>query len=340
MSRSREKVLQYLDEAHASELGLTRVLQSQILMTPNGRYRSALESHLRETRDHARRLELRMAALGKGRDPLQSIVGFAESTFGQVLALGKAPLDLVRGSGGEEKVLKNAKDTCATEAWEIATYTALERLARAAGDAETAELAVSIRGEEERMYDRVLREIPGLTDAVMRADVKGNGSYQLTETGAADAARRARSTAKRSAGNAQGKARRGARSARRAPGVARAEGQIKGLVASADDLPIPNYDKLTAGEIVDRLPELSQVDLAKVEAYERRNQKRTTILARISALKGREPWPGYDELTAEEVRATLRDADEEALKRVRGYERGHKNRSSVIEATERERAHA
>jgi len=78
-----------------------------------------------------------------------------------VLALGKAPLDLIRGSGGEEKVLKNAKDTCATEAWEIATYTALERLARAAGDAETAELAMSIRGEEERMYDRVLREIPG-----------------------------------------------------------------------------------------------------------------------------------------------------------------------------------
>jgi len=68
MTRSREKVLQYLDEAHASEQGLTRVLQSQILMTPKGRYRSALESHLRETRDHARRLELRMAALGKGRD--------------------------------------------------------------------------------------------------------------------------------------------------------------------------------------------------------------------------------------------------------------------------------
>jgi hypothetical protein len=174
----------------------------------------------------------------------------------------------------------------------------------------------------------------------MRADVKGNGSYELTETGAADAARRARSSVKRSAGSAQGKARRSARSARRAPGVARAEGRVKGIVASADDLPVPNYDKLTAGEIVDRLPELSQVDLAKVEAYERRNQKRTTILARISALKGREPWPGYDELTAEDARAALRDTDEVALKRVREYERAHKNRSSVIEATERERAHA
>jgi ferritin-like metal-binding protein YciE len=340
MSSSRQKVLQYLGEAHASEMALTRVLQSQILMTPKGRYRSALESHLRETRDHAKRLELRMAALGKGRDPLQSIVGFAESTVGQVLALGKAPLDLIRGSGGEEKVLKNAKDTCATEAWEVATYTALERLARAVGDAETSELAVSIRGEEERMYDRVLRELPGLTDAVMRADVKGNGSYDLAETGAADAARRARSTVKRSAGTAQLKARRSARSARKVPRVARAEGQIKGLVASAEDLPLPNYDKRTASEVVERLPELSQVDLAKVQAHERRNQKRTTILARITALKGQEPWPGYDELTADEVRSALRDADEETLKRVGEYERAHKNRSSVLEATAHERAHA
>ena len=41
--------MQYLNEAHATETALTRVLQSQIAMTPRGSYRSALESHLAET---------------------------------------------------------------------------------------------------------------------------------------------------------------------------------------------------------------------------------------------------------------------------------------------------
>ena len=44
-----QKIVQYLNEAHASELALTRVLQSQIAMTPRGCYRSALETHLSET---------------------------------------------------------------------------------------------------------------------------------------------------------------------------------------------------------------------------------------------------------------------------------------------------
>ena len=53
MSRSEQKVVQYLNEAHASEVALVRVLQSQIAMTPRGTYRTALETHLGETRSHA-----------------------------------------------------------------------------------------------------------------------------------------------------------------------------------------------------------------------------------------------------------------------------------------------
>src|SRR6188472_3552288 len=172
MNASQKKVLQYLGEAEASETALVRVLQSQIAMTPRGPYRTALERHLGETRDHATRIAERRRALGHGGNPLTIVVGAAESVAGQALALGKTPFDLLRGSGGEEKVLKNAKDAYATEALEIATYTAIERLARAVGDDETAELAVSIRADEEKMLERVLREIPKLTDAVVRAEVK------------------------------------------------------------------------------------------------------------------------------------------------------------------------
>ena len=76
-------------------------------------------------------------------------------------------------------------------------------------------------------------------------------------------------------------------------------------MASEGDLAIARYDKLTAEEITGRLAELSQIDLAKVDAYERKHQNRSTVLGRISTLRGEEPWAGYDELTAAEVQAVL-----------------------------------
>jgi ferritin-like metal-binding protein YciE len=139
--QQQQKIVQYLNEAHGSELALVRQLQAQIAMTPQGQYRKGLETHLRETRRHAERVEARLSELGEGNNPLQAGLGALESLIGQALALTKTPLDLVRGSGGEEKVLKNAKDSCAAEALEIATYTALARLARNAGDADTERLA-------------------------------------------------------------------------------------------------------------------------------------------------------------------------------------------------------
>jgi uncharacterized protein (DUF433 family) len=112
------------------------------------------------------------------------------------------------------------------------------------------------------------------------------------------------------------------------------------MAAGRTDLPIADYEKLTASEIAARLPELAQADLAKVEVYERGHEKRSRVQARIAGLKAREPWPGYDELTASEIRAALADAGEQRAGRVYEYERAHKNRSGVLEAAARERTHA
>ena len=73
MDDSTQKVMQYLGEAHASEQALTRVLQSQIAMTPRGSYRRALETHLDETRDHAQRVQRRLRALGGSQSPIVAI---------------------------------------------------------------------------------------------------------------------------------------------------------------------------------------------------------------------------------------------------------------------------
>jgi ferritin-like metal-binding protein YciE len=340
MDKTEQKIVQYLNEAHATEQALVTVLQSQIAMTPGGSYRDGLEYHLRETRDHATRVQRRLDELGPGSSPLQAGVGLVQSIVGQALALGKTPLDLVRGTGGEEKVLKNAKDACATEALEIATYTAIERLASSVGDKATRALADSIRADEQKMLDRILREIPKLTEAIVRSEIRGNPSYDISKTGAADAARSASESVKETARDATSGAKRTARKARKVPGVAQAEGQVKGVLASEEDLAISGYRELTAAEIVEKLAHLSQVDLAKIDSYERKNENRKTILSRITSLRGDEPWPGYDELSVDEIRSVLDEGDEERAKRVRSYERSHKNRAGVIDASEHELASA
>ena len=109
-------------------------------------------------------------------------------------------------------------------------------------------------------------------------------------------------------------------------------------VTSPDDLPIADYDDKTADEIVDRLRDLSQEDLQKIEAYESKNANRSTILKRVETLRTQEPWPGYDSLTVAEIKQRLTGAPEARLQKVREYERSHKNRTSVIDLTDRESA--
>ena len=174
----------------------------------------------------------------------------------------------------------------------------------------------------------------------MRSEIRGNPSYDISKTGAADAARSASESVKGAARDATSSAKRTARKARKVPGVAQAQGQVKGVLASEGDLAITGYGKLTAAEIVEKLPHLSQVELAKIGSYERKNENRKTILSRITSLRGEEPWPGYDELSVDEVRAALDEGDEDRVRRVHAYERSHKNRAGVVDASERELAKA
>jgi hypothetical protein len=75
------------------------------------------------------------------------------------------------------------------------------------------------------------------------------------------------------------------RQARRVPGEERAEGAARGAAAREQDLPIANYDKLSAAEVSKRISRLSKVDLGKVEAYERRHKNRKTVLQRIDSAR-------------------------------------------------------
>lgn len=339
--RGREKLAEYLVEAHATELALARTLQAHIAMTPGSAYRRGLEKHLTETKNHAKRVDRRAKELGHGRSLVEMGADMAQDLLGQVLALSMAPLDLLRGRSGADKLLRNARDECASEALEIAMYDAIEAFAREIGDKTTGDLAADIRADEERVLGELREAIPTLAADVVRSEVEGRDTYDVSRTGAAQELKRtgraAVRTGQKTARNAEREVREGAREARKVPGVARAEGLAKGVVASESDLAIPNYDKLSAEEIVARLPEISQIELAKVKAYERRDDNRKTVLDRIESLQAEEPWPGYDELTVDEIRKVLDESDDDSLAgKVAAYERRHKQRQGVLDAVERE----
>jgi len=326
MTNPEQKIVQYLSEAHASEVTLITVLRSQISMAPAGTYRDGLEKHLEETRNHADRVQDRLSALGGETSPLQALVGFTETMIGQAFALGKAPLDLLRGSGDPERALKNAKDACAAEALEIATYTALERAASRVGDTQTAKLAASIRADEERMLKRLMREIPGLADEVVASD--------LAEVPDRDASTRASAPSRAATKQTPRKARTRSKSAAAQPRTRPRrghEGRTNRPEIAEQDLAVERYGSLSAENIVEQLPPLSQQELTRIDTYERGHENRAAVLSGVAELRGEEPWPGYDELSSQEIETALLEGDEQRAKAVVAYERVHKRRPDVLQ---------
>ncbi|HEX5928077.1 MAG TPA: DUF892 family protein [Solirubrobacterales bacterium] len=158
------KLVQYLNEAYGKEKELETALQAHIAMTTKAPYKKRLQQHLRETKGHARQLERRIKKLGGGGHAIQTVV--AKAT-----AAAKGPLHMLRGSGEQEKMLKNAKTEYFNEHEEISTYLAIETFAEKVGDRETAKLARGIRREEERMAKFLAAQIKALSGAVATDEV-------------------------------------------------------------------------------------------------------------------------------------------------------------------------
>jgi ferritin-like metal-binding protein YciE len=268
LSRSGRKIVQYLNEARTAALGLRRDLQAQIALTPSGRYRTALERHLKETVRHAARLGDRLSELGETRGPLQASIDTAATLAAQILGIGKAPIEFVRGPGSEERILRNARDSCASEAHEIARYTALERLARDADDRPTAKLAAWIRADEEAMLKKILAEIPALTDAVARASFDVVAPKAIPRKAGTPAPRQPTGPTDR--GSPNGAAGRAAIST----------GPRNLTTQLAPGLPEPwdGYDDLTAVEVIRALYGASEATVKRARSYERVARKRSTVI--------------------------------------------------------------
>ena len=222
-----------------ASMRLVRVLQSQIAMTPRGSYRTApgdppaarrattpsasatrsseLDQRLQPAeRGRRRRRDRRRSGARAGQDAVRSPARLRRRGEGAQERQGR-----LRHRGAGDRDLHR------------------DRAPRRAPSAmtQTAKLAASIRADEEKMLERDHARDP---EAHRRRRARGHqGRAVLRHHQDGRRRRRARAgKAPKTAARTAPSAKRSARQARKVPGVAQAEGQIKGAVASEGDLAI------------------------------------------------------------------------------------------------------
>jgi ferritin-like metal-binding protein YciE len=144
MSTLNDQLIKHIDEAHAMEQNVLRMLDGMISTTDDPEILQELEHHKVETEGHAERMKARLDAHGATPSTVKQIGGI-------VGALAKMPLDMVRG----EKAGRNARDGYATEHMEIASYELLKRIAQQAGDTETVTACDEIIAQERAFADTI-----------------------------------------------------------------------------------------------------------------------------------------------------------------------------------------
>ncbi|WP_158692836.1 hypothetical protein [Streptomyces roseochromogenus] len=319
MTVATDMLVQALREVREAEAALAGRFRAHIAVTPAGEYREIMERRMGDARGHVYLLDERLNSLNP-RGLVQTVAGnvlrFTEQAARLSLETARAvPNALVwgRGTATRQQMLRNAQDEYAVTALGVAVCRAAERIAEKAQDAISSDLLRSIRHDGEETLEEIGNSLERHAEAAVLA------AERPAVVGAARALREwsrwLRETAERM------------------PGADRLRGTPDGALMSEAELPISDYRRLSAGMILDRLPQLPQTDLATVGAYERSHAARPTILGRIADLLGPEPWPGYDGMHEDEIRKRLGEASERVTRRVLDYERRHQARSTILMAS-------
>ena len=197
------KLVQLLNEAYSKEKQLETALQAHVQVTTRDDYAKRLKDHLKETKSHATQVSRRIKQLGGSPETvsLPGPEGFSKAAesvsdvVGKAKAAAQGPLHAVRGSGEQDKMLRNARTEYQEEAHEIAIYTVIESLATAVGDTQTAKLARDILRQEQRMQQFLADLLPQLSvdvahDEIPVSEINGQASHRT----AADSKRKTSSS--------------------------------------------------------------------------------------------------------------------------------------------------
>ncbi len=215
------KLIQYLNEAYGKERELETAIEAHIAMTTRDAYKKRLKEHLRETKQQAKGLERRIKQLGgkaelvPGPAPIATVASKVASGASKAVAASKGPLHALRGFSETEKMLKNAKTEFSEEHEEIANYNAIETLAQAIGDKETAKLAREYRRQEERMATFLEKTIAQLSKQVAKEEFSSqrrNGGSARKRSSSSASRKRATSSSRSRSSSSSSSRKSGSRS--------------------------------------------------------------------------------------------------------------------------------
>jgi ferritin-like metal-binding protein YciE len=134
------QLIKHLDEAHAMEQTVEKLIDGMLQTTDDPEIVDRLEHHKLETQHHAATMRRLLEAHNAQPSMVRQAAGIFE-------AMMKMPLDMVRG----EKSGRNARDGYASEHLEIASYELLKRVAQRVGDEETVRACDEILEQERAM---------------------------------------------------------------------------------------------------------------------------------------------------------------------------------------------
>jgi ferritin-like metal-binding protein YciE len=179
---ARDAVLvKYLNEAYGKEKQLETNLQALIGRAQNHKtLKKGFQDHLKVTRNQSRELQRRIKALGgkaeagpdlPGPDALTGAGSAVANVANRAVAAAKGPVQMLRGTGEADNMLRNVRDAYWNEAEEIGHYNVIEQVAEKLRDRETVQLAKRFRREEERMQKFLERQIKSLVGEVVKEEV-------------------------------------------------------------------------------------------------------------------------------------------------------------------------
>lgn len=149
----KERLLRYLNDAHAVEDGALSSLKDLAASATDGDLKSAVTEHIQVTQSHADRIEARIKALGGEKAENKSLIN-------KIIGKGSDLLNIMHDA--EDKQTQDCIKAFSLEHFEVGMYTSLKAFADAIGDYETARLATTIIEEEQLAAERLQRIIPQL----------------------------------------------------------------------------------------------------------------------------------------------------------------------------------
>jgi ferritin-like metal-binding protein YciE len=145
MEDPRDRLLRYLDDAHAAEVGAAQALETFLKEANNDEARAEIERHMMQAKDHALRVETRLRELGGQPSGAKS---FFNAMMGKLQDIMHAAHD------PHDKTTQDLIKAYAVDHMSVGMYAALAAYSLAYGDHDTAAMAEQIMDEERRAADR------------------------------------------------------------------------------------------------------------------------------------------------------------------------------------------